>query len=423
MKLIHYTFRNLSIALGIILMLWAIFFYIQILHEVEDETNDSLQYYKSLIIKEALADSTMLVDHVDIMTKYYIHEVSEEEADLSKEEFYDTFIYSETEMEYVPVRALQTYFRTANNKYYQLIVNTSTLEKDDMIAAIFQSIVILYIILLSCILGVTHFVFRKSLRPFYNIIQWLNNFKLGKKNAPLINKTNVDEFKILNHTILEVTKRNEELYTRQKEFVENAAHELQTPLAICMNKLELLSENPACSEEQLKDIADLHHTLSNVVKLNKSLLLLTRIKNKQFPDTREIKLNPLINTITNDLAEIYEHKHISISLEENATLAFVMNESLAGTLITNLIKNSFIHNKTGGFIHIKITSHELSIYNSGDMDEKLDIENLSNRFSTKGTKKESTGLGLAIIKAIIALYSIQLEYNYNGCHEFKLIFS
>lgn len=422
MKLIHYTFRNLSIALGIVLLLWAVFFYIQILHEVEDETNDSLEYYKELIIKEALADSTLLTDHVDIMTKYYIHEVPAEEANLSEDEFYDAFIYSELEQEYVPVRVLRTYFRTANGKYYQLVINTSTLEKDDMVAAIFQSIVILYVVLLCCILGVTHFVFRKSLRPFYNVIQWLNNFRLGKKNAPLENETRVDEFKVLNRTILEVTKRNEELYTRQKEFVENAAHELQTPLAVCMNKVEWLSENPACTEEQLMEFADLHRTLGNVVKLNKSLLLLSRIENKQFPDTKEIELNQLIHTVTDDLSEIYEHKQINVSIEDAGTLVCTMNESLAATLVSNLIKNAFVHNKPEGFIHIKLTSKELSVYNSGESDEKLDMEKLFNRFSTKGRSKESTGLGLAIVKAIIRLYSIRLQYTHNGCHEFKLTF-
>lgn len=423
MKLIQYTFRNLSFALGIVLMLWAVFFYMEILQEVEDETNDSLEYYKELIIKQALTDSTLLVDHVDIMTKYYIQEVSEKEANLSKNEFYNAFIYSETEMEYEPVRVLRTYFRTANGKYYQLTINTSTLEKDDMVEAIFQSIILLYIILLGCILGVTHFVFKKSLRPFYNIIHWLNNFRLGKKNEPLLNETRVDEFKMLNQTIREMTKRNEELYTQQKEFVENAAHELQTPLAICMNKLELLSENPSCPEDVLMGMAELHHTLAGVVKLNKSLLLLSRIENKQFPDTKKLELELLVRHITDDLSEIYEHKHISTTIESAGVLTYEMNESLASILITNLIKNAFVHNKPDGVIRIKITNKELSICNSGESDDKLNIGNLFNRFSTKGRKKESTGLGLAIVKAITTLYSIRFEYRHNGCHEFKLTFA
>ena len=87
MKLIHYTFRNLSIPLLIILTAWACCFYFVIMHEIDDETNDSLENYKEIIIKNVLADSTLLRDHVDIMTKYYIREVPEAEAELDKDEF------------------------------------------------------------------------------------------------------------------------------------------------------------------------------------------------------------------------------------------------------------------------------------------------------------------------------------------------
>ena len=129
MKLIHYTFRNLSIPLLIILTAWACCFYFVIMHEIDDETNDSLENYKEIIIKSVLADSTLLRDHVDIMTKYYIREVPEAEAELDKDEFFDSTTYIEIEMEYEPVRVLRTWFMTSDRKYYELTIETSTLEK------------------------------------------------------------------------------------------------------------------------------------------------------------------------------------------------------------------------------------------------------------------------------------------------------
>ena len=93
MKLIHYTFRNLSIPLLIILTAWACCFYFVIMHEIDDETNDSLENYKEIIIKTVLADSTLLHDHVDIMTKYYIREVPESEVDLDNQRYYITKKY------------------------------------------------------------------------------------------------------------------------------------------------------------------------------------------------------------------------------------------------------------------------------------------------------------------------------------------
>lgn len=421
MKLIHYTFRNLSIPLLIILTAWACCFYFVIMHEIDDETNDSLENYKEIIIKTVLADSTLLHDHVDIMTKYYIREVPESEADLDKDEFFDSTTYIEIEMEDEPVRVLRTWFMTADRKYYELTIETSTLEKEDMAEAIFVSIIILYVSLLCCILLVSHFVFKSSFRPLYTLVKWLKEYRPGKQQAPLVNQTKVEKFKILNQAIQTATNRSTEMYNQQKQFVENASHELQTPLAICMNKLELLSENPDCTEEQLSEIAGINHTLRGIIKMNKSLLLLSRIDNKQFPDTSEIDFNKLIDKYLPDFEDMYEYKNIHVTYTETGTLIYTMNESLASTLLSNLLKNAFIHNIESGSIAISVTGRTLTISNSSES-TGLNKATLFNRFEKQTHKKESTGLGLAIVKSIISIYGIDIKYEYNGLHKFILTF-
>ncbi|MCD7848937.1 MAG: hypothetical protein LUH63_03870 [Parabacteroides sp.] len=76
MRLRQYTLRNLSVPLLLILSAWACAFYITIIREINEETDESLTNHKMLIIKAALADSTLLTDHVDILTQYYIREIS-----------------------------------------------------------------------------------------------------------------------------------------------------------------------------------------------------------------------------------------------------------------------------------------------------------------------------------------------------------
>lgn len=115
-----------------------------------------------------------------------------------------------------------------------------------------------------------------------------------------------------------------------------------------MNKLELLSEHPDCTEDQLKEIAGLHQALNGIIRLNKSLLLLSRIDNKQFPETRDICLNHLIHKILEGINDIYERKALHLRVSEKESLVCTMNESLATTLITNLIKNAYVHNYEKG---------------------------------------------------------------------------
>ena len=172
MKLIHYTLRNLFVPILVIFAAWGCVFCLMILHEVEDETNDSLENYKEIIIRSALADSTLLKDHVDIMTRYYIREVPESEAKLDKDEFYDATVYIEIEQEYELVRALRTYFMTKDRKFYELTLELSTLEQEDMIETIIWSMAVLYIALISCILFVIHRGFKRSFKPLYKLLSF-----------------------------------------------------------------------------------------------------------------------------------------------------------------------------------------------------------------------------------------------------------
>jgi len=421
MKLIHYTIRNLSVPLLVIMGIWACIFYFLILHEVNDETNDTLQNYKEIIIKEALADSTLLKDNPGIMNSYYIREIPKEQANLAKDEFYDATKYIEIENEHEPIRVLRTCFMTPNEKYYELKIEISTLEKEDLTETILWGTIILYVILICCILIVTHYVFRKSFRPLYTMLEWLRSYHPGRPMEPLKNETSVEEFDTLNKAFASAAERGIRVYEEQKQFVENASHELQTPLAVCLNKLELLSENPDCTEEQLIEIADLHSTLRGIVKMNKSLLLLSRIENKQFPDTAEVSITSLVKNNLGEFSEMYERKNIHVYLIKEEPLICRMNEALANTLIKNLLKNAYIHNIPNGEIYIDITENTLSIENTSDSPE-LNKEKLFKRFGKQSNRPDSTGLGLAVIKSISFIYGIDISYAYNGKHRFILTF-
>ncbi len=422
MKLSHYTIRNLIIPLLLVMAVWSCIFYFLILHEINDETNDSLQNYKEIIIKQFLADSTLLRSRPDIMTRYSIREVQPDEANLSKDEFFDSTTYIEIERESEPIRVLRTHFMSSNGKFYELRIETSTLEKEDLVETVLWSIIILYLILLLCILMVTNYAFKKSFRPLYVILKWLKVFHPGKTNKPLENDTKIEEFQILNKALNEASARYTLIYNEQKQFVENASHELQTPLAVCMNKLELLSENPNCTEDQLEEIGSILNTLHGIIKMNRSLLLLSRIDNNQFPDKELVRLDDIIQQVSDDLSSIYEEKHIKISIRVKEPLIFDINESLATTLMMNLIKNAYIHNIPNGEIGIIVSEKSITIENTGSVRE-LDKDKLFRRFIKQTHKSDSTGLGLAIVKSITQLYRIGISYRYNnGKHSFILTF-
>lgn len=325
-------------------------------------------------------------------------------------------------MEDEPVRILRCYYMDAAGRCYELEVETSTLEKEDMAETIFWSIVVLYFVLLCCVLVVTHYVFRKSFTPLYGLLNWLKRIHPGKNEEVYEMNTKVDEFVSLNKALVESVHRNREIYNQQKQFVENAAHELQTPLAIVTNKLELLSENPDCTETQLKEIGDIYNVIRGVIKMNKSLLLLSRIENRQYPETTQVNMNELLHHLLESFTAVYEKRALQIQLEEKETLLCKMNESLARVLIANLLKNAFVHNYEEGVIAIRISRNRFTISNTSN-NAVLNKAKLYSRFNKEGTASDSTGLGLAVVKSISSLYEIEIAYDFKDkMHSFCLTF-
>lgn len=220
-----------------------------------DET-DALANYRDIIVGKILADSTLLDTEDKIIHSYSIRPLttvmSSARAALSRPWYYDGTVYIETEDEYEPVRIMKSCFMATDLKYYELELRLSTLERDDLIAAIFKYLVALYIALLCCIIFSTRLILKSVFRPLDRLLEWLENVSPGHP-APYLNPDcRIWEFRTLNRAALEMHERAEKAYREQKGIIENASHELQTPLAVINGKLELLAEHENLDEEDLK---------------------------------------------------------------------------------------------------------------------------------------------------------------------------
>ena len=303
MKLLRYTHFNLSFLLFLLLGGWGTFFYYTVIDEVMDETDDALANYRDIIVGKILADSTLLDTEDKIIHSYSIRPLTTEEVEHYRDRYYDGTVYIETEDEYEPVRIMKSCFMATDLKYYELELRLSTLERDDLIAAIFKYLVALYIALLCCIIFSTRLILKSVFRPLDRLLEWLENVSPGHP-APYLNPDcRIREFRTLNRAALEMHERAEKAYREQKEFIENASHELQTPLAVINGKLELLAEHENLDEEELKNIDDMFRSLHRAIQLNKSLLLLSRIQNRQFEEVTEVDMNPHVRKILELLSD------------------------------------------------------------------------------------------------------------------------
>ena len=322
-----------------------------------------------------------------------------------------------------PARVLRKLFRDGAGQWRELTVMTPTIEKDDLRESILRWMVCLYLFLLLMILLVTVIVLYRTMRPLYALLRWLDDYTVGKPNPPLADDTAVAEFRRLNDAARRYAARAESLFERQKQFIGNASHEMQTPLAVCRNRLEMLVDDAqTLSEEQLGEIAKVQRTLGHLVRLNRSLLLLSKIENGQFPETGPVDVNALVRRTAGELEEIYAYRGMRCTVSDRGRLVVRMNPSLAESVVGNLLKNAFVHGDVPGEVAVEIAPDALRISNGGAAGP-LDAGHIFDRFY-QGTKKEgSTGLGLAIVDAVCRLYGLRAEYAYAaGRHCFSILF-
>ena len=422
MKLLSYTYRKLALLLFLLMAVWGVLFYYAIIDEVVDETDDTLENYGEILMESALHDPLILETEGSLMSFYKFTPISEEEGRHYRQVFYDATVYIELEDEDEPVRVMCTAFRMPDGQYYELKLMISILERDDMVEAMLWYLGALFLLFLICTSIGIQLVLKGVFRPLHRLLDWLHCIQPGKEVPPLDNPTKIREFRQLSDAALDMGNRSYKAYEEQKQFIENASHELQTPLAIVRGKVELLAESEGMTEQQMEQLDEIYATLGRAVKLNKSLLLLSRIENGQYTEMEDVSVDEILDELLPDLMDIYEHKQVRlIRKREEQPFIIRCNHSLAQILVSNLVKNSLLHNREGGELQVLTTPTSLVIKNTGDV--PLDGEKLFRRFyHGMDGKKDSTGLGLAIARSIALSSSLKLTYEWqDGMHTFRLV--
>lgn len=422
MKLLSYTYRKLALLLFLLMAVWGVLFYYAIIDEVVDETDDTLENYGEILMESALHDPSILETEGSLMSFYKFTPISEEEGRHYRQVFYDATVYIELEDEDEPVRVMCTAFRMPDGQYYELKLMISILERDDMVEAMLWYLGALFLLFLICTSIGIQLVLKGVFRPLHRLLDWLHCIQPGKEVPPLDNPTKIREFRQLSDAALDMGNRSYKAYEEQKQFIENASHELQTPLAIVRGKVELLAESEGMTEQQMEQLDEIYATLGRAVKLNKSLLLLSRIENGQYTEMEDVSVDEILDELLPDLMDIYEHKQVRlIRKREEQPFIIRCNHSLAQILVSNLVKNSLLHNREEGELQVLTTPTSLVIKNTGDV--PLDGEKLFRRFyHGMDGKKDSTGLGLAIARSISLSSSLKLTYEWqDGMHTFRLV--
>lgn len=423
MKLTRRIALILVVALVPIMVLWAALFYFSMQREVVEETDDALEEYAELIITRYSEGRVLPALNSGGKSIYTLVPLTADEArSMPRERYYDKEVYIPEHDDTEPARVLSRVFRDGEGRYLHLEVAMPTIEKDDLLATVMGWCVVLFGVLFITVVVISMVVFRGVLRPLYALLKWLDGYTPGEGYKPVPNNTDIKEFRKLNEAADRAVRRSEEVVESEKQFIANASHELQTPLAVIGNRVEHIIDHTSPSEEQLAELVKIQQSLRHSVRLNRTLLQLMRIDNGDVAESTRVDMVDVVREAVENCGEIYAAKGIECRVTLPKQLYLYINETLLRTAVINLVKNAYVHSAEGGAVDVVLNDRCFVVSNEGN--EPLDGNHVFDRFYTRTSREGSTGLGLAIVKAVAEHYAHGVEYAYaDGRHIFTVRFA
>lgn len=333
----------------------------------------------------------------------------------------DTTIYFKKSNQSLPFEMLTSKVEWGSQNYY-ITTYVSSTEIHHLIVKVFIIEAVILLLLLGCIVIINTKNSTLLWKPFFKSLDIIKDYNITNNSSlQLPPKTGIAEFDELNQVLNNLIHNVNTVYINQKEFVENASHEIQTPLSIIRSKLELLINQSTLTEKEALILADITEANNRLSQMNRTLLLLAKIENNQFPAIETVNFSKMIHDTVINLKLHYEEGFPELELYLTKDVLIYVNKPLIEIMLTNILKNAIIHNDTCGKLKIELLPSTLIIENTGSAPE-VDTQELFERFRKGSHKSKTTGLGLAIVKQICQLYQYNVTYSYqDGWHQIKII--
>lgn len=408
MKLLDKTNLYFLSASVLIFGLGGLLFFYLFQEVIDRDFANKLHDRKAYVLKQLHDSDSMLLYQKFSANTISILLVDQKEQ--IPDRFSDTTIYDQVERG--PITYRQLAFRAeVKGQMYEFRLRRTIVENKDLIKGVILLETGLFFAFVALLTFINSQLSRRIWKPFYEILDTIGNYKIDRGDSVMLPRASISEFNDLASAIEKMTAKIRKEFLIQKEFTENASHEIQTPLAILKNKMEILLQSPDLSEEQMGLIKSMYSAASRLSKLNEALLILSRIENRQFHTVTDICVNDLIDHRLQELEELIQMKQLKVERQYNSIVRVRMNPYLADILFENLMVNAIKHNRTSGIISIKTDKKEITITNTGDP-PKVDPGKFFERFAKDNQKSSSLGLGLPIVKAICDTYAFPIRYTY-----------
>jgi signal transduction histidine kinase len=219
-----------------------------------------------------------------------------------------------------------------------------------------------------------------------------------------------DEIKHLADTFDEMLSRLEVAFESQKQFIQDASHELRTPIAIAQTNIEvteMAKKVTASDHKRLMKV--LKQSLERMTQLSDQLLLLADASQER-ANWKVVDMKSIINEVAAEVSAKMTVAGIIFELEPAFDEMLVRGDSLRlKQAIFNLVDNAIKYNQPGGTVKISTRAEEsrlvIQVQDNGVGISPDDQPHIFDRFyrvdKSRTRSQGGSGLGLAIVKKIV----------------------
>ena len=391
-------------------------FYMTLKSSTEKEINNKLFSQMAFLIEEI---KTRPENYGNLNIPAYLTIELIEPGEILPPESRDTILLKYEDSSYQMYRTLRSDVESAS-EVFRVHVYQSLVESNELIERIILIVTIIFILFILFLYLINRFMFGRIWSDFFRTVKKLKSYDVNSVKSIEFGESEITEFKLLNAALNQMMEKIRNDYENVKEFTGNISHEIQTPLSVIRLKCDLLLQSSPLSSEQAVLIRDIQLTNSRLSKLNKTLVLFTKIENNQFPLKKNISLNEVLERHLEVFSSIAESRNITINYNKNDDFLVEGDPMLIDVLLVNLIKNAVIHNIEDGLVNIEVGKNEILISNSGQNHDLSGLD-IFERYKKIGKSDGTFGLGLSLAKNICNLYNLKLVYIYkDGLHNFRL---
>jgi signal transduction histidine kinase len=309
------------------------------------------------------------------------------------------------------------YYRPdVNSVYYEILAITQPKAEALSLMGVYKNLLFIAIPATLALAGVLgFFLVKMMLKPVASITSVALDIQENDLKRRIVIQNN-DELGRLSATLNQAFEHLQQSIERERQFTNDASHELQTPLAIIQGKASLALTQDRSTEEYQKTLEAISLEITRMHYVVSKLLKLARADNgEERLNKTELNLKTILSDIADDIQLLCENKQLTFR-SELGDAKINADEVKIRELFLNLLDNAIKYTPTGGTISLILSRKNkaavVDVTDTGVGISPVHLPHIFERFfrvnKTHPAGDNGSGLGLAICKQIVELHRGQI---------------